>query len=279
MTWEQGPRKKKSEGAGTQDGTLAEKGAASWEAIADGWAERVRTKTDWARPVLLDKPHLELAGDVSGLRVLDAGCGEGRFARMLAERGAKVTGVDLSEKMIGHARNAEAEQPLGIDYSIEDMCDLSFEDGEFQLVVAYLSIIDVEDYEQALSEMARVLAPGGRLVFSLIHPCFSPPIWGWEPRKPGIIPMRGKDRRFRKVRNYFPATEIRFLMWPTAPAETINYHRPISEYAHACRDRGLLIRDIVEPTPDPALAEQIDYLKGEFRAPTFIIFDCVKEKP
>jgi len=279
MTWEEGTRKKDSDGAGNQDGTLAEEGAASWEAIADGWAERVRTKTDWARPVLLDKPHLELAGDVSGLRVLDAGCGEGRFARMLAERGAKVTGVDLSEKMIGHARNAEAEQPLGIDYGIEDMCDLSFEDGEFQLVVAYLSIIDVEDYEQALSEMARVLAPGGRLVFSLIHPCFSPPIWGWEPRKPGIIPMRDKDRLFRKVDNYFPATEIRFRMWPTAPAETINYHRPISEYAHACRDRGLLIRDIVEPTPDPALAEQIDYLKGEFRAPTFIIFDCLKEKP
>lgn len=281
MTWEQRTEQAKEQGTGnSQYGSLAEEGAASWDAIADGWAERVRTKTDWARPVLLDKPHLDLVGDVSGVKVLDAGCGEGRFSRMMAERGATVTGVDLSERMIGHARQVEAEQPLGIDYRVEDMCDLgTFKDGEFVLAVAYLSIIDVESYEAALTEIARVLRPGGRLVMSLIHPCFSPPVWGWEPARPGIVPMRDKDRLFRKVDNYFPAAEVRFRMWPTAPAETINYHRPISEYAHACRDAGLFIRDIVEPTPDPELAEQFDYLKGEFRAPTFIIFECVKERP
>jgi 2-polyprenyl-3-methyl-5-hydroxy-6-metoxy-1,4-benzoquinol methylase len=257
--------------------SLSEEGAASWEAIADGWAERVRTKTDWARPVLLDKPHLELVGNVSGTRVLDAGCGEGRFARMLAKRGADVTGVDLSEKMIAHARQQEEAQTLGIDYHVGDMCDLAkFEDESFGLVVSYLSIIDVEEYETALCELVRVLKSGGQLIFSLVHPCFSPPVWGWEPRKPGTIPLRDGDRLFRKVDNYFPAAEVRFRMWPTAPAETINYHRPLSEYAHACRAAGLLIRDMVEPTPDPELAERFDYLKGEFRAPTFIIFDCVK---
>jgi 2-polyprenyl-3-methyl-5-hydroxy-6-metoxy-1,4-benzoquinol methylase len=257
--------------------SLSEEGAASWEAIADGWAERVRTGTDWARPVLLDKPHLELAGDVGGVRILDAGCGEGRFARMLAERGARVSAIDLSERMIAHAREQEQAQPLGIDYHLGDMCDLSrFADESFDLAVAYLSLIDVLDYETALREIARVLTPRGRLVFSLVHPCFSPPVFGWEPREPGKIPLRDKDRLFRKVDNYFPATEIRFRMWPTAPAETINYHRPLSEYAHACRAAGLLIRDIVEPTPDPDLAERLDYLKGEFRAPTFMILDCVK---
>jgi SAM-dependent methyltransferase len=258
---------------------LAEESAASWEAIADGWAERIRTKTEWARPILLDKPHLDLVGDVAGKRVLDAGCGEGRFARMLAERGAKVSGIDLSERMIGHAIRAEQEEPRGIDFRVADMCDLSaFEDAEFDLVVAYLSIIDVEDYERAFGEIVRVLKSSGQFVFSLVHPCFSPPVFGWEPRNPGMIPLRDKDKLFRKVDNYFPATEIRFRMWPTAPAETINYHRPLSEYSHACRAVGLAIRDIVEPTPDPQLAEQFDYLKGEFRAPTFMILDCVKEK-
>jgi 2-polyprenyl-3-methyl-5-hydroxy-6-metoxy-1,4-benzoquinol methylase len=257
--------------------SLSEEGAASWEAIADGWAERIRTRTDWARPVLLDKPHLELIGDVSGARVLDAGCGEGRFARMLAERGAKVSAVDLSENMIGHALEAESSAPLGIDYREQDMCDLSnFGTGEFDVAVSYLSIIDVEDYEKALSEITRVLRPGGQFVFSLVHPCFSPPVWGWEPRKPDTIPLRDHDRLFRKVDNYFPAAEVRFRMWPTAPAETINYHRPLSEYAHACRSAGLAIRDIVEPTPDPELAEKFDYLKGEFRAPTFMILDTIK---
>jgi 2-polyprenyl-3-methyl-5-hydroxy-6-metoxy-1,4-benzoquinol methylase len=255
----------------------SEEGAASWEAIADGWAERVRTKTDWARPVLLDAPHLEMVGNPSGARVLDAGCGEGRFARMLAERGAKVSAIDLSANMIKNAASIEAETPLGIDYQVLDMCQLApFEAEQFDLIVSYLSIIDVEDYETALAEFARVLRPGGQLVISLIHPCFSPPVFGWDPRKPGTIPLRDKDRLFRKVDQYFPAAEVRFRMWPTAPAETINYHRPLTEYAHALRTVGIAIRDIVEPTPDPKLAEQFDYLKGEFRAPTFMILDCVK---
>jgi SAM-dependent methyltransferase len=251
--------------------------ASSWEAIADGWTERVRTGTDWARPVLLDRPHLELLGDVSGKRVLDAGCGEGRFARMLAERGAAVTAVDLCERMIGHALAAEAEKPRGIHYVQADMSDMAmFAAGAFDAAAAYLSVIDVPDYERAIAEVSRVLVPGGQFVMSLVHPCFSPPVFGWEPRKPDIVPIRDADKLYRKVDNYFPAAEVRFKMWPTAPAETVNYHRPLMDYAHALRAAGFLVRDIVEPTPDPQLAEQHDYLKGEFRAPTFIILDCVK---
>jgi SAM-dependent methyltransferase len=255
----------------------ADEGAAAWEAIADGWAERMRTNTDWNRPVILDRPHQELVGEVRGLRVLDAGCGEGRFARMLAQRGASVTGIDLSARMIAHARANEEEAPLGIEYRVADMSDQSqFGDASFDLAVAYLSIIDVPDYRRAISEIARVLAGGGRFVFSIVHPCFYTPDSSWEPRIPGIVPVRDRDRLYLKVDNYFPAREMRFRMWPTAPAETVNYHRPLSDYAGALRDAGFLIRDILEPTPDPELAEKMDALKAFFRAPNFLIFDCLK---
>ena len=173
-------------------------------------------------------------GDVRGKRVLDAGCGEGRFARMLAERGANVTAIDLSSRMIEHGRAAEAETPLGIDYRVQSMTDLSpFGEGSFDVVVAYLSIIDVLEYERALEEIGRVLAPSGHLVFSIVHPCFAPPDSAWEPRKPGTIPIMDADKLYKKIDNYFPAREISFRMWPTAPAETINYHRPLTDYAHA----------------------------------------------
>lgn len=258
----------------------AEEGAAAWEAIADGWIERVRTGTDASRVYILDAAHLRLVGDVAGLRVLDAGCGEGRFARMLAEQGATVTGIDFSPRMTEVAKEEEKCRSLGVRYVRGDMADLtSFGNGSFDLVVAYLSLIDVEDYRAAISEAARVLAPSGRYVFSLVHPCFSPPVWGWEPRKPGTIPMRDEDKLFRKVDRYFPEAEVRFRMWPTAPAETVNYHRPLSHYAGACKAAGLLIRDIMEPTPEPELAERNDWLKSEFRVPTFIIFECVKDRP
>ncbi|MCH7810564.1 MAG: methyltransferase domain-containing protein, partial [Chloroflexi bacterium] len=200
---------------------LAEEGAASWEAIADGWAERQRTNTDQTRPLVLDKPHLDLLGDVKGKRVLDAGCGEGRFSRTLAERGAKVTAFDLSRRMVELARESEGHHKLRIEYHEMDMCDLSaFGDGSFDVVVAYLSIIDVEDYEGATAEISRVLRPGGQFLFSIVHPCFYPPDAEWEPRKPGTIPIFDRDKLYLKVDNYFPARELRFKMWPTAPAET-----------------------------------------------------------
>jgi SAM-dependent methyltransferase len=179
--------------------------------------------------------------------------------------------------MVQRAQEAEAENPLGIKYFRADMRDLpSLADGSFDLVVAYLTILDVEDHVTALRELARVLTRDGELHFSSVHPCFTPPIASWEPRTPGNIAILDKDKLFKKVDNYFPAREVRFRMWPTAPAETINYHRTISDYAHACRAAGLLIRDIIEPYPPEEVMAQRDYLRENYRAPTMILFQCVK---
>ena len=253
--------------------------AANWEVIADGWAEMMRTATGpgQTRTLVLDGPHLQLLGDVRSKRILDAGCGEGRFARMLAERGASVMAVDLSRRMIELAEAEEAKTALGIKYAEMNMTDLSaFANESFDAAVAYLSILDVEDYVAALAEIARVLKPGGRFVFSTVHPCFCPPDSSWEPRRPGTIPLLDKDKLYRKVDNYFPERAMRFRMWPTAPAETVNYHRPISVYARACRDANLLIRDILEPVPDEKILTERDYLREYVRAPGMIIFECVK---
>jgi 2-polyprenyl-3-methyl-5-hydroxy-6-metoxy-1,4-benzoquinol methylase len=256
-----------------------DEGAAAWERIADGWAEMMRTGTGpgQTRTLILDGPHLQLLGDVKGKRTLDAGCGEGRFARMLAERGAMVTAIDLSRRMIDLAQAEEAEARLGVEYAVMSMTDLSpFTNESFDAVVSYLSILDVDDFETAMREIARVLKCGGRFMFSTVHPCFYPPDSSWEPRKPGTIPVFDKDKLYRKVDNYFPAREVRFRMWPTAPAETVNYHRPISVYARACRDAGLLIRDIIEPVPDEEVLAERDYLREYVRAPGMILFECLK---
>jgi SAM-dependent methyltransferase len=181
--------------------------------------------------------------------------------------------------MIDLAQEAEERVPRGIVYHQADMAGLKMlEDDGFDVAAAYLSIIDVPLYQEALKEVSRVLKAGGRFVFSLVHPCFCTPGSEWEPRVPGTVPIRDADRLYKKVDNYRPARETRFKMWPTAPVETINYHRPLSDYAHACREAGLLIRDIVEPAADEATMEKVDFFRGDWRAPNFIILECLKTR-
>ena len=79
---------------------------------------------------------LRALGPVQGKRVLDVGCGDGRYARMVAQRGAEhVVGTDSSGEMIRLAEAAEAEQPLGIQYHVHDMATMPTL-GSFDLVIA-----------------------------------------------------------------------------------------------------------------------------------------------
>ena len=247
----------------------------AWDAVAEGWAERVRTGSDQFRERILDSATLAVLGDVTGKRVLDAGCGEGRFARMLAERGADVTGLDFSPAMIDLAQKEERNRPLGISYLVADLADLpSLSPESFDIAVAYLCLIDVADHEEAMARIANVLKPGGQFVFSLLHPCFTTKGSGWKRRVPNSF--RDADKLYYKVDNYFENTHWFWKMWPTAPAATAHFHRTLSDYAAALRGSGFLIRDLLEPTPDPKLVEQLDYWREYFRVAYLIIFDCVK---
>jgi 2-polyprenyl-3-methyl-5-hydroxy-6-metoxy-1,4-benzoquinol methylase len=237
----------------------------------------VRTGTDHNRVHVLDPATLDLLGDVNGKQVLDLGCGEGRFCRILAHRGASLTGVDLSSRMIELAREAEAKEPLGVAYHMADAADLSFlPNGSYDVVLAYLSLFDVPDYQSAIREAARVLVPSGRFVFSISHPCFTMPGAGWETRNPNSF--RDQDRLFYKVDDYLPARSYEVKIWPTLNP-IVNHHRPLSEYAHALKAAGFVVRDIIEPTPDPKLVEQLDFWRGYFRIAVFIMFECEKASP
>ncbi len=111
---------------------------------------------------------LHLAGDVSGRRILDAGCGSGPLAAALRDTGAFVTGFDASAAMVDLAR-----QRLGAhaDLHVADLgAPLPFSDAEFDDVVASLVLHYLEDWASPLSELRRVLKPGGRLILSVNHP-------------------------------------------------------------------------------------------------------------
>ena len=110
---------------------------------------------------------LELIGDPVGRSVIDIACGEGFYTRLIRQRGAaKVTGVDLSEKMIGLARASEAQQKLGIDYVVGDGRDLRVSAGYDLAIAAYLLNYahDRAELDAMCRGVARCLKPGGRFV-------------------------------------------------------------------------------------------------------------------
>src|ERR1700722_14108643 len=117
----------------------------------------------YERPAILD-----LAGDVAGRRVLDAGCGSGPLLAALRDRGAIVTGFDSSPGMLEQAR-----QRLGDDADLHEAAlgsPLPVPHGAFDDVIAALVLHYLQDWGPALAELRRVLKPGGRLIVAVDHP-------------------------------------------------------------------------------------------------------------
>jgi SAM-dependent methyltransferase len=104
-------------------------------------------------------------GDVAGLRVLEIGCGVGEFSRLLAERGARVIGADISPVAVEHTR-LQLERYEGTDAIVADICAIPFRDESFDLVVSLETIEHSPDPRNALAELVRVARRGGRLIIS-----------------------------------------------------------------------------------------------------------------
>jgi ubiquinone/menaquinone biosynthesis C-methylase UbiE len=107
---------------------------------------------------------LERIGDVRGRRVLEIGCGDGELAVLLASKGAVVSAIDVSESMIAAARERAASAGVDVDFAVATAQSIPFADEAFDEVVAVTILCFVRDASPVFREIARVLAPGGRLV-------------------------------------------------------------------------------------------------------------------
>jgi malonyl-CoA O-methyltransferase len=107
---------------------------------------------------------LALLPEVRGLTVLDAGCGSGRYLRELGARGARAIGMDLSPAMLARARETTTR------ITRADLRALPFDAMSIDLVVCGLALGDLAELELALTEIAHVLRPGGRVIYSVVHP-------------------------------------------------------------------------------------------------------------
>ena len=184
-----------------------------------------------------------LIGDPAGKAVIDIACGEGFYTRKIRQRGAtKVTGVDLSEKMIGLAQAAEAQQRLGIDYMTGDGRDLKVA-ADYDLAIAAYLLNYAHDRAELYAMchgIARCLKPGGRFVT-----VNSNPAWGFSTapsyRKYGfeaslVGPLReGAPITWKfyleegplKIENYFLNVGIHEEVLSAAGFCDVRWHQPM----------------------------------------------------
>jgi ubiquinone/menaquinone biosynthesis C-methylase UbiE len=154
-------------------------------------------------------------------------------SRALARRGAQVTGVDGSGTLIAVARNRAAAAGLDIDYRQANASALdSLPPESFDLIVASMVMMNVEDYVGAVREAYRVLAPRGEIAMSITHPCFSAPVSDW---------VGGKGRRARHfaVDRYFERIAVarsHRLDVPDADAPPSSSARGLHDQRHRRRD-------------------------------------------
>ncbi|AUI59013.1 class I SAM-dependent methyltransferase [Amycolatopsis sp. BJA-103] len=221
-----------------------------YDAFAEAYAAENGTSlinAYYARPAILD-----LAGDVSGRRILDAGCGAGPLFEALRDRGADMTGFDLSAKMVELARKR-----LGDDAALR-VADigkpLPFPDDEFDDVIAALVLHYLEDWAAPLAELRRVLKPGGRLILAVNHPLSFKLLY---PEADYFATVKWSDE----------------YSFNGQTAELTYWHRPLHAMTDAFTAAGFRTAVVSEPHPAPGARERFpEELAGKTAFLCFLFF-------
>jgi 2-polyprenyl-3-methyl-5-hydroxy-6-metoxy-1,4-benzoquinol methylase len=244
---------------------------AAWDRAIDSWEDFQEQGKDFSRDDVHGPALLRAIGPLRGLDVLDLGCGQGRFTRELARRGARVVAVDWSRGMIAAARRHERIRPLGIRYLRADARTVRrrWKPASFDLVVGCMSFMDMPDLPRVLRAARTLVRPDGRLVFSVSHPMATAAI-GWaEPEK--------RRREAMVVGDYFRARvgvtpwRMRRLKWPF---DTIFWHRTLESWFALLDRSGFEIVGLREPRATAAQVRTNRLLRGSQNFPFFLVFDC-----
>ena len=214
-----------------------------WSASAEAWVAEQGDAGDYGRRYVLDGPMVERISNRGFGTALDVGCGEGRFCRILRDHSIRPVGIDPTSALLDIARQRDP----GGDYRLGRAETMVFGDEQFDLVVSYLSLIDIPDLAAGLTSMVAALRPKGTLLIAnLTSFNTAGPSEGWTTGPDGT-PYFYIDNYLEERANWVSWRGIRVQNW----------HRPLSTYMTLLLASGMQLRHFAEPVPrggDPETA-------------------------
>jgi ubiquinone/menaquinone biosynthesis C-methylase UbiE len=220
-----------------------------WNQNAEFWDEKMGEGNLFQR--VLVGPTVERLLELKpGEQVLEIACGNGVFARRLAQLGTQVIATDFSEKLLEQAKKRTIEHADRIEYLLVDATNeeqlLSLGERRFDAVVCNMAIMDIATIEPLMSALSRLLKVDGRFVFSVMHPCFNNP-----KIKMG---MEEEDREgeivteyYVRISKYIDIAPRKGLAIIGQPVPQYYFHRSLNVLFNTCFHAGFVIDGLEEP--------------------------------
>jgi SAM-dependent methyltransferase len=225
-----------------------------WDESAQAWIDDMGDDGDWSRRHVLD-PYLEpLFTKLPLGRVLDLGCGEGRYCRKLARMGYDVVGIDPTLALVQHTKSVQPNLRVIRGNGEKLPC----QSQSFDIVLSYLTLLDIPDFRAAIRESARVLKPGGLFIVANLND------FATSLPNPWVKDSDGKKIHFA-MDNYM-VEQAHWVSW--RGIKICNWHRPLSAYMAAFLGEELQLVAYDQP---PAMGVSDFEAQNYARAPYFVV--------
>ena len=218
-----------------------------WNANAEFWDSKMGEGNDFHKK-LIEPTQLKLLNIKAGEKILDIACGNGQFARKMAELGAKVTAIDFSDKFIAIAKS---KGNYNIKYQVIDATsetDLKKLTGNtFDSIVCTMALMDMENIEVLINHLPKMLEKEGVFVFSILHPCFNSGenILAHEQ---GDLGGEVKSKYYVKICNYLIEKRELGIGMIGQPKPQYYFHRPVSTILKYLFESGFVLDAYEEPS-------------------------------
>jgi 2-polyprenyl-3-methyl-5-hydroxy-6-metoxy-1,4-benzoquinol methylase len=221
---------------------------AVWNHNAAFWDARMGEGNDFVEHLIWPATEHLLALH-PGERVLDIACGNGLSSRRLAALGAEVVAFDFAEEMIRHARQRTTQDLDHITYVVLDATDeaalVALGEQQFDAALCNMALFDMADIQPLMSALVRLLRPGGRFIFSVLHPCFN------SAQKALVAEAADREgtittRYAVKVFTYLSATMAHGLAMRDQPKAQHIFHRPLQALLGAGFAAGFVLDGLLE---------------------------------